>query len=170
MHVSGSLLHMQTEGLDGVRRTVVLIKIVAPYFEAPGNESTGVPDKIDLGVVLDKSHHVSLVKVGSAADVSGHLSLHDRVLEVDSVPLPPSCDPQEVQRMLRREPGRRLQLLVAKADFKPPSPQSDGANREHVEMVAAPALDDVCRSQVLKYRQYLAQARREVVSRQHSGT
>jgi len=143
---------MLTEGLDGVRRTVVLIKIVAPYFEAPGaDEGAGAPAKLDLGVVLDKSHHVSLVKVGSAADVSGHLSLHDRLLEVDSIPLPPACDPQEVQRMLRREPGQRLQLLVAKADFKPPSPQSDGANREHVEIVAAPALDDTCRAQVLEW-------------------
>ena len=87
--MTGSVLHLLTEGLDGVRRVVMLIKVEAASFE-------GTVGNVDIGIILDNLFRVSLVKAGSPAHMSGQVAQYDKLLAIDGEPVSPSLTRQEV--------------------------------------------------------------------------
>eukprot|EP00277_Geminigera_cryophila_P037743 CAMPEP_0173101116 /NCGR_PEP_ID=MMETSP1102-20130122/36630_1 /TAXON_ID=49646 /ORGANISM="Geminigera sp., Strain Caron Lab Isolate" /LENGTH=321 /DNA_ID=CAMNT_0013994733 /DNA_START=16 /DNA_END=979 /DNA_ORIENTATION=+ len=157
----GSVLQLVSDGLDGVRRQVLLIKTDTAAFE-------GSIGKIDFGIILDNLFRVSVVLRGSAAALSGAIAQYDRLLSIDGVPLPPSTTQQEAQALLKRETGQRIGLLFEKAAFQPPSPDGAPGNCVLVYLVNGAVLDPARATAVQNYRRTLKLAAREARSRKSS--
>ena len=158
---------MVTEGVDGVRRSVLLVCVDAAQVDAYNacSEEDNPAGGAGLGLVLQKKAHgvagesgvlVGHVITGSVADLSGRIGLYDRVLQIDGVPVSDAADVKEVQKQLYREQGQRINLVIAKAAFAPPTEGRDML--EHVELVAAPVLGLQRAAAARKYRHILQKA------------
>ena len=89
---------MVTEGVDGVRRSIVLVCVDAAQVDAYNacSEQDNPAGGAGLGLVLQKKADgvagesgvlVGHVITGSVADLSGRIGLYDRVLKIDDVPV-----------------------------------------------------------------------------------
>ena len=145
----GSVVYLTSKGLDGVRRLSLLIKVEAPLFE-------GTVGPVDIGIAIDNSFRVALVKAGSAAHMSGEVAQYDEILQIDGVPILPSATRREVENKLKREAGQRIVLLLSPSTHaQPPGATSHARQTKRVELVACGILDAPRATAVQAYRDLL---------------
>jgi hypothetical protein len=145
----GSVVYLSSEGLDGVRRLTLLIKVEAPLFE-------GTVGPVDIGIGIDNTFRVAHVKAGSAAHMSGEVAQYDEILEIDDSPILPSATRREIENKLKREAGQRIVLLLAPSTHaQPPGATSHARQTKRVELVASDILDSTRATAVQTYRHIL---------------